>query len=190
MLATLKSGKGEAASRRNLRVQLALERVTGRSLDSGFQSKAMEQGIEREFDAALAYEALTGQFLTPTGFLSHYILRAGCSLDGHVGDFEGIIEIKSPIPATHLEYLRTGKIPGDYYSQVIHGLWISGAAWCDWMSYSPEFPEPLQVKLVRVERNEAEILAYELAVRLFLDEVDREVSAVVQMAEAARRAVA
>ncbi len=172
MLATIKSG--EAAARRNLRVQLVLERLTRRSQENGYQSPAMLQGIAREPDAYALYENLTGRILTRTGFICHDTLAAGCSLDGHVGDFEGIIEIKAPTASTHLEYLKTGVIPGEYAKQIAHGLWITGAQWCDWLSYNPDFPEALQSKLVRVERDYALIRAYEKAVLEFLDEVDRE----------------
>jgi len=184
MLATIKSGQ-EAASRRNLRVQLVLERLTGRSHENGYASAAMKIGIEREADAIAAYEAITGRVLQRTGFLAHPSLMAGASLDGHCNDFEGIAEIKSPIPATHLDYLRTGTIPGEYYKQIVHALWITGAQWCDWLSFNPDFPEPLQVKLVRVPRNESEIKSYELAARLFLDEVERDAAEVRRMVEAA-----
>lgn len=183
MCAAIKSG--EAAARRNLRTRLVLERLTGRSQESTFQSKAMADGIEREPDAAAVYEALTGRFLNATGFLQHTSLMAGCSLDGHVGEWEGIAEIKSPLAATHLSYLRTGRVPDDYMKQVIHNLWISGAAWCDWLSYQPQFPEALQVKLVRIQRDEAAIKAYELLVRMFLAEVDKEAEEVRGMAGAA-----
>jgi YqaJ-like recombinase protein len=176
MCATIKSG--EAAARRNLRVQLVLERLTGRSQESAYQSPAMAQGIEREADAVGVYEATAGRLLQTTGFLVHPSLMAGCSLDGHVGDFEGIVEVKCPIAATHLDYLRSGVIPDAYMKQIIHGLWITGAGWCDWLSYSPDFPEPLQVKLVRVQRDETQMKAYELLVRQFLAEVDKEVEAV------------
>jgi YqaJ-like viral recombinase domain len=184
MLATRKDGK-EAAGRANLRVQLVLERLTGRCQESGYVSAAMQQGIDREVDACAVYEGLTGNILQTSGFLSHVGLMAGCSLDGHIGNFEGIIEVKSPIPATHLDYLKTGTIPGEYYKQIVHGLWISGARWCDWLSYNPDFPEPLRVKLVRVERIRAEIDSYELLVRQFLQDVDREYAALEAMAGAA-----
>lgn len=182
MMATIKSG--EAASRRNLRVRLVLERVTGRSQESGYVSAAMQAGIDRELDAFATYEALTGRLLTSTGFIAHDTLMAGCSLDGHVGDFEGIIETKSPLPATHLDYVKSGTIPGDYYKQIIHGLWITGAQWCDWLSYNPDFPEPLRVKLVRVHRDEAQIKSYELLARIFLAEVEKECSEVERLAGA------
>lgn len=176
MLATIKSG-GEAAGRRNLKAQLVLERLTGRPQDSDYVSPAMQQGIDREADALLLYEALTGQVVIRTGFLSHAALLAGCSLDGHLGDFDGIVEVKCPIPATHLEYLKTGIVPDAYAKQVLHNLWISGAGWCDWLSYNPDFPDPLQVKLVRIPRVPADIDAYAEKAKAFLREVDVEVGA-------------
>ena len=184
MLSTIKHG--EAASRRNLRVQLVLERITGRSHERGFQSQAMQHGIDREAEARGAYEAMAGHLLQNTGFVSASDLMVGCSLDGHVGDFEGLIEIKCPLSATHLDYLKTGVVPGEYLKQITHGLWITGAQWCDWMSYDPAFPEPLRAKLVRVTRDEAEIAAYEQAALAFLAEVETECRAVSTMTDLGR----
>lgn len=183
----LAAGKGNAESvgRRNLRVQLTLERITGRPQEHGFKSAAMQQGIEREPDAQVLYEALTGRLLNRTGFVSSDNLMVGASLDGHVGDFEGIIEIKAPIAAIHLEYLTTGQIPGEYVKQINHGLWITGARWCDWLSFNPEFPEPLQAKLVRLERNEAAIADYERRAMAFLAECEVELAGVVKLAATA-----
>jgi len=191
LIAMPKTGKGELAGRRNLRVRLALERVTGQSLDAGgYQSPAMAQGIAREGDARAAYEALTGEVVSTSGFLAHDTIAAGVSLDGYVGDYAGVIEIKAPLAATHLEYLRSGRLPLDYYSQVTHALWLTGAAWCDWVSYSPEFPAGLQLKVVRVLRDEAELHAYELALRLFLTEVEAEAASIQALATAPAFAVA
>lgn len=186
MLATIQ--KGEAAGRRNLRVQLVLERITNRSQDKAFVSAAMQEGIDREAAAYAYYEASTGQLLTRTGFLSHRTILAGCSLDGHVGNFEGIIEIKCPLAATHLEYVKTGVIPGEYQKQITHGLWISGAAWCDWLSFHPDFPEPLQGKLVRVLAKDLDLAAYEAQAVKFLAEVAAEVATVEALVQ--REAVA
>jgi predicted phage-related endonuclease len=177
MLATNKDGK-PAASRRNLRVQLALERITGRSGGSDFQTQAMRDGIDREVDATGLYEALTGRVLRSVGFVAHDILMAGCSPDGVVGDWTGIVEVKSPIPATHLDYLTSGQIPTDYLRQIQHNLWITGAEWCDWLSFNPDFPPHLKTKLLRVVRDDVQMKAYELLVRQFLAEVDKEVEAV------------
>lgn len=183
MLATRKDGK-EAAGRANLRIQLALERITGKPQEREFQSDAMEYGAETEPEAYAAYEALTGNLLQRTGFLSHNTMMAGASLDGHVGDFEGIVEIKCPIPATHMEYLESGKVPTDYLRQVTHSLWLTGAEWCDWMSYERTFPEHLRARIVRVKRSDVDLVAYELALSFFLSEVDRKVQAIAGLAVA------
>lgn len=171
----------ERAARRNLRTQLVLERILNRSLDTDYVSAAMQQGIDREFDALLMYEAITGRLVRHVGFLSHAELMVGGSPDGYLGDFDVIVEAKCPIPATHLEYLETGRVPGDYLIQVTHYLWLTGAQACDWFSYSAEFPESLQVKLVRIERDEKAIAEHEAKVIAFLQEVDLKLSALKTM---------
>lgn len=174
MLATIKSG--EAAARRNLRVQLTLERITGRTQErSTFVSQAMQDGIAREVDAVALYDATTGLCARSTGFIAVNEVLAGCSPDGIIGDFDGLLEVKSPIAATHLEFLKTGAIPKDYMDQITHNLWVTGAQWCDYLSYQPDFPEALRTRLVRVPRAALDIAAYELAALKFLAEVDFEV---------------
>lgn len=179
MLAVVKSG--EAAGRRNLRVALVLERLTGKPQERALQSAAMSYGADKEVAARLAYEAMTGQFVEQVGFLKHDALMVGASLDGYVNDYEGLIEIKAPFPATHLEYLRSGKVPTSYYRQCLHSMWLTGAAWCDWFSYCDEFPEGMQSKLVRIERNDEEIAEYDKKARAFLAEVDAEVESVMTL---------
>jgi len=184
MLAT--SQKGEAAGRRNLRLALVLERLTGRTQDREYQSQAMRDGIEREEAARALYEVVAGRLVQTVGYVAHDSLMAGFSPDGFVGALdEGIVEAKAPQPAAHYEYLRTGQVPKDYRDQCLHGLWISGAKWCDWFSYQPDFDERLQMKLVRIHRNEAEIAEYEAKARAFLREVDLELQALKTMADTA-----
>ena len=179
MLATIKTG--EAAARRNLRTQLVLERLTGVSQESPYQSDAMRQGIEREADALLWYEAQTGQIVQRSGFVAHDDLMAGASLDGHVGDFAGIVEAKCPLASTHLETLESGAIPSDYQKQIVHQLWISGARWCDYVSYHPDFPEPLRLRIVRMMRDDGRIAEYETSARVFLSEVDGRLAALTML---------
>lgn len=182
MLATVKSG--ESAGRRNLRVRLMLERVTGVSQEDVFVSKDMQRGIDEEDAAFRAYEAETGNVARRSGFLMHPTLLAGCSLDGEIDHYQGILELKVPKSATHLEYLR-GDVPLGYLRQCQHNLWMSGADWCDFVSYDPRFPEGLRLKITRITMDETQRRAYELAVRLFLTEVDREVAEVNALARAA-----
>lgn len=175
MLATIKSG--EAAKRRDLRVRLVCERLTGESQEDGYTNAAMQRGIDKEPAALAAYEAVTGFVAWPTGFCEHDELLAGCSLDGQVQDFAGIVELKCPKSSTHLSYIKAGKAPADYLPQITHNLWITGAAWCDFVSFDDRFPAALQLVRYRVMREDVDLKAYELAARLFLDEVAAEVDA-------------
>jgi len=179
MLATIKSG--EAAARRDLRMQLVCERLTGTVQDDGFVSPAMERGVMLEPAAFSAYEARTGNLAQRTGFLAHDDLAIGCSLDGHVGDFEGICEFKCPKSATHLRYLRGGVVPPDHMPQIIHNLLVTGADWCDFMSYDPRFGPGLEAFLVRVEADSVDLSGYLAKVLVFLDEIDREVQEVLKL---------
>lgn len=178
MLAT--TSKGWAASRRNLLMQLALERVTGQSQESGYQSQAMQDGIEREPIAVACYQELTGVTVQPIGFVSHDELPVGCSPDGFIGD-DGLLSVKCPIPATHWDYLKSRTVPDDYMKQILHEFWITGRRWCDFFSYQPFFPERLRTALIRVPRVEADVAKYEQQALTFLKEVDVEVGAILTM---------
>ena len=167
MMATIKSG--EAASRRNLRIALALERVTGVSQDDGFITKAMQDGIDREPDAINAYQAKQGVLVDPVGFVQHDSLMAGYSPDGVVNEFEGLIEVKCPEPSAHWDAINNG-VPGKYLHQMRHGLWITGAQWCDFVSFNPTFPAKLQLVMARVTRDGVD--EYAKAAQSFLLEVD------------------
>ena len=175
MLATIKSG--EAAARRDLRMRLVLERLTGQSQESGYINADMQWGMDHEVDAFAAYEAHSGNLVRRTGFLSHVEFMAGCSLDGDVEHFAGIVEIKAPKSATHYGYLKARAVPANHLPQILHQLWITGAQWCDFCSYDPRFPEPLQLFVARVPRVEIDVLAYEKTALKFLAEVDAEMDA-------------
>jgi hypothetical protein len=179
--------KGEAAARRDLRLRLVCERLTGLSAESDFINKEMQRGIDLEPAARAAYEAATGHLVRPVGFATHDALLAGCSPDGEVKGFAGIVEIKCPKPATHLNYVRSRSIPLDYKPQLTHNLWITGAAWCDFVSFDDRFPSALQLFRIRVPREAVDVAAYELAARLFLDEVDREYADVAGLVQGAAR---
>lgn len=183
IVAKIKSG--EAASRRNLRLRLVLERLTGRSQERDVQTAAMEVGIEREPLARAAFEAATGLMVQGSGFLRHADFMAGCSLDGHTGDVEGLLSIKCRQPAAHLEFLRTGKIPADALAQMQHELWITGAATHTYFSWNPDFPDDMQGRLVTLTREQARVEDYVSEAVRFLRECDDEVSALRTMSNPA-----
>jgi len=177
VLATIKSG--EAAKRRDYRIELVCERLTGLPAEEGFVSADMRRGTELEPIAFVRYEALTGQIVRRTGFVSHTGVMVGCSLDGDVGDLAGIVELKCPKMATHWRYLRAGTMPAEHRAQVIHSLWVTGAAWADFVSFDDRFPVALQVFRMRLDRDAvtAEIDTYAAAAEQFLREVDDECAA-------------
>lgn len=167
----------ELAGRRNLRARIIIERLTRKSQDRNFQSQAMADGIEREDAALLKYEEVTGAITRSVGFVSHDALAAGYSPDAVIGDFDGLVEAKCPIPATHFDYIDSGKIPGDYLKQITHGLFVTGAPWCDFISFQPDFPEDMQIRLVRVHRADVDLKDYEAKLLAFLAEVDQKIAA-------------
>lgn len=173
-IATIKTG--EAATRRDLRTRLVLERLTGKPQEDGYINAAMQWGIDREAEAFAAYEAITGEIVTRTGFCQHDFLKAGCSLDGHIGDFHTLVSLKCPKSATHLGYLKGGddSVPAEHVPQMLHELWITGAKVYDFLSYDPRFPLELQVFYVRAMRDDAAVKAYADKAMTFLDEVTQE----------------
>lgn len=175
MMRVQKSNGRPSASRKHLLTRLALERITGKPQEREFTTDAVRHGIAKEPAAFARYEALTGDVLERVGFLTLGPIMAGCSLDAFVTGRKGIVEGKAPESATHLEYLRSREIPEDYRWQCIHNLWVSGAEYCDFVSFDDRFPKHLQCLCVRLERNEQEIKAYEAAALKFLAEVSVEV---------------
>lgn len=180
MMAKIKTG--EAAARRHLRTRLALERLTKRSQESAFIGAAMQWGIDHEPQAIAEYEARTGTILEPVGFCDVPELWTGCSLDSFVSDGSGIVEVKCPESATHLEYLRTKRIPTDYYWQCLHNVWITGVEFCDFVSFDPRFEERLQFISMRFIPTAQELQAYDASARQFLAEVAVEVQSIKELA--------
>lgn len=183
MLAKIKTG--EAAARRDLRTQLVCERLTGAPQDDDFINKEMQRGIDLEGEAAGEYEAVTGHLIQRTGFITADDIAVGCSLDGHVGPFHGIVELKCPKSATHLSYLRAGIVPSAYLPQLRHNVWVTDAGWADFVSYDPRFPPDLAFFRVRIFRKDLDIVAYETEALKFLVEIDAEVVSVTALREKA-----
>lgn len=172
----LKSG-GEPACKRDLRTRLVVERLTGEPAeDNGYVNADMRRGTELEPDAFAAYEAQTGELVQRFGFLQHLTLPIGCSPDGIMGDFEGVLELKVPRSATHLRYWKSGGIPPEHEAQCVHNLLVTGARYLDFVSYDPRFPEPLRLYRARLERDDKVLKSYELAITLFWKEVEKELA--------------
>lgn len=180
MLATIKSG--EAAARRDLRLRICCERLTGLVPEAGFVSAEMIRGNEKESEARAAYEVETGAMVEIVGYVTHDDLMAGYSPDGFVGA-DGLIEIKAPKTTTHLKYLREDRVPLDYAQQCRHALYLTGREWIDFVSFDDRLPEKLQFHCVRMTRAQAAVDHYARSLEAFLAEVDTELEALQTMAD-------
>lgn len=170
-----KTKSGPAASRANYMAQLVCERLTGETAES-FTSKEMQWGTEQEPNARSAYEFRTDATVELVGFVPHpKIGDSGASPDGLVGA-EGLIEIKCPNSATHIETLLGRAVPGKYITQIQWQLASTGRAWCDYVSFDPRMPESMSLFVARVARDPGMIADLEKQVSEFLAELTRKVS--------------
>lgn len=169
MMAKTKTGWG--ASRDNYAAQLVCERLTGVPADS-YQSEAMRWGIETEPHARAAYEFRTDNTVGLCGFVDHpRIAMSGASPDGLVGD-SGLLEIKCPNSATHIDTLLNAKAPAKYVLQMQWQMACTGREFCDFVSFDPRLPEEMRFWSARVYRNDATIAELEREVEIFLGEID------------------
>lgn len=176
VLATIKSG--EAAERRNYRIKLALERITG-TVEESYQNEAMRIGIEREPHARIAYEASTGNMADEVGFCLHDELECGASPDGLI-DEHGGLEIKCPTPGKHFEYLRASGEPPEYTAQIQGCMWVTGRKWWDFVSYCPDFPDNASLIVRRVHRDDEYISNLANKIAAFMDEVRADVDTIIK----------
>lgn len=169
VMATTKSGP--AASRKNYQMELLCQRLTGKR-EEGFVNSAMQRGTDLEPVARSAYEVDSGVMVIESGFVIHPVIEHfGASPDGLVGN-EGLLEIKCPNTAQHVDFLRTGKPDGKYIWQMQAQMACTGRDWCDFVSYDDRLPDPLQYRCVRIARDSKAIATMEAEIRIFLSELD------------------
>ncbi|MFC5067314.1 lambda exonuclease family protein [Flaviflagellibacter deserti] len=162
---------GWAAARINYLAELIAERLSGQPTE-GYVSPAMKWGQDCEVEARRAYEFFTDQDVTEVGFVPHpMIVMSGASPDGLVGE-DGLVEIKAPNTATHLEILATRTVPSRYVTQMMWQMACTDRQWCDFVSYDPRLPAHMRLFVQRVDRDERMIEDLEQAVREFLGELD------------------
>lgn len=164
-----KTKTGWGASRANYMAELIAERLTGEAAER-FTNAAMQWGTDHEPDARAAYEFFRDATVTEIGFVEHSsIAMTGASPDGLVGD-DGLVEIKCPNTATHLETLLSQTVPAKYVTQMLWQMACTGRKWCDFVSYDPRLPESMSLFVKRIDRDDKRIAELEADVGAFLDE--------------------
>ena len=169
-----KTKSGYSASRDNYMAQLVCERLTGKPAES-YSNAAMQWGTETEPLARAAYETKMDVLVDEIGFIDHpTIVNSGASPDGLVGD-DGLIEIKCPNTATHIDTLLTQTVPKKYADQIFWQMACTGRQWCDFVSYDPRLPADLQLFIKRIPRDDQYIQHLEAEVIEFLTETAHKV---------------
>ena len=164
-----KTKTGASTSRANYAAELIAERLTGQPA-ANYVNGAMQWGIDQEAAARALYADRCGLLVQEVAFIDHPEIQwSGASPDGLVDD--GLVEIKCPNTATHLDTLLGAPISGIYRTQLAWQLACTGRAWVDFVSYDPRLPPSMQLHVRRVHRDVSQILELEAEVARFLDEV-------------------
>ena len=169
-----KTKTGYSTSRENYMAQLVCERMTGTQGES-YSNAAMQWGTDQEPLARAAYEAAKDVLVDEVGFIIHpTIIAAGASPDGLVGD-DGLIEIKCPNTATHIDTLLSDKVPSKYNTQMQWQMVCTGRKWCDFVSFDPRMPEGLQLFIQRVDFDAEYVKMLEAEITEFLGELETKI---------------
>jgi len=169
-----KTKSGYSASRDNYMAQLICERMTNTVAES-YSNAAMQWGTETEPLARAAYESYADVLVDQVGYVPNpWLGRAGASPDGLVGK-QGLIEIKCPNTATHIDTLLSETVPTKYITQMQWQMACTGRRWCDFVSFDPRLPDGLQLFVKRVEYDSEYIAMLEKEVALFLEELDTKI---------------
>jgi putative phage-type endonuclease len=169
-----KTKTGYSASRDNYMAQLVVERMTNTQAES-FTNAAIQWGTDQEPFARAAYEVQQNVLVDETGLVDHPTIEmAGASPDGLVGE-DGLVEIKCPNTATHIDTLLTQTVPGKYITQMQFQMACTGRQWCDFVSFDPRMPTKAQLFVKRVQRDDSFIKEMESEITKFLAEVTAKV---------------
>lgn len=182
VMAKGKSG-GESKTRASYMGRLITERMTG-LVHQGYKSQSMERGNDLEPQAKAVYAFETGydcveasEFFNCTGFVKHKKIEwFGASPDLIIPEQKGLAQFKCPDSHTHIEFLLNGKIDREYILQMQTEMEVSGMDWCDFVSFDNRLPLNLQMKIVRVERDDSLIAEIKDEVTKFLGELEEKLT--------------
>lgn len=157
---------------KNLTYNTAGEIISNEAEGSSFTSDAMQRGIDLEPEARMFYEDIKQLDVDEVGFVTNEKIFAefiGVSPDGMIPQENGILEIKCPLMKTHVEYILQDRLPNAYKWQVQGQLLVTGADYCDFMSYYPNI-KPFIKRIYPDAEMHKELLE---RMKLTIDEINR-----------------
>ena len=132
---------GKGKTRESYLMTVAAERLSTYQVE-GFYNGDMLRGNELESFALECFRrAYPKSKIEKAGFVLHDDERIGCSPDA-LTEYIGI-EIKCPLPKTHIKYLNRAYVESEHGGQIQGGLWIcKKEAWhfisfCPWVKSNP-----------------------------------------------------
>lgn len=154
-----KGGRDNEATRLKYLRNLAYARVATSYDPAGFNATGpMERGTGLEPEACAYYSMDRNVTIEEVGFVRRGVW-VGDSPDRIVrdeaGGIVGTVEVKCALMDAHAEYrelAREGRVPNTYVRQILHHLLVTGARWCDFVSYHPNGAGRLKMAVVRCER--------------------------------------
>ena len=155
--------------------KLIAERLTGMRQVS-YSNANMDRGTELEPEAREYYEMINDCIVKQVGFIE-INEDTGVSPDGGVGEDVGL-EIKCPLPSTHIAYLLADREVAAYRPQVQGSMWATGGKWVDFVSYCPEVTQRPYWR-IRIARDEKYIAELEVKVGKFVDEMKSQITKII-----------
>jgi len=174
---------GKGITRQNFMDELICLIVTGQK--DNFTNQYIEWGIDQEPKARQMYEIVTGNDVAEVGWVCHpHLHRTGASPDGLVSD-DGLLEIKCPASKTHQAFILNDKIAKKYIYQMQWQMECTGRKWCDFASYDPRFPDPLKIKIQRVNFDKELVEKITENVVTFVNELEEKLAHIRELQEKA-----
>lgn len=163
-------GKKSAQSQKYL-YKLVAESIIGNY--DNYTNEYMEKGNEIEPLARAEYEMDTGLIVDQVGFVYYDDKKEfGASPDGLINKQKGLkdiggVEIKCPLPHTHISYVLGKKVPTTYLVQVQGNMLVTGRKWWDFFSYHEGLPN-FRIRVFRDDNLIKVMLDY---IQLFLSDL-------------------
>ncbi len=147
--------------------RLAVERITGKPLDGGFSTWAMQRGNELEPDARALHEQRIGIMIEQAGFVRSKDGRFGASADGLIVP-DGGSEYKCLVDPARMRQVIIDRDLSEFMDQMQGGMWITGRKWWHYGLYCPDLKDAgRELILHHVRRDDDYIAALEADVVAF-----------------------